>query len=90
MSFTLPIRLPAKGSSLRVWPNIRYQLTPDHRAAAEATEPLIVGYHLGQALVHSGHLLHQIGATESVTPDDVRITMQGHGLLVDGDIVCYW
>jgi hypothetical protein len=40
--------------------------------------------------VHSGHVLRQIGATTSVQPDDLRITLQGHGLVVDNVLILYW
>jgi hypothetical protein len=89
VSFTLPVRLPATGSSLRVWP-CRYPEDLDRVAAIRQTEPEIVPYHLGRAVVHSGHVLHQIGVTPSVRPDDIRITLQGHGLVVGESLVLYW
>jgi hypothetical protein len=89
VSFTLPVRLPAAGSSLRVWP-CRYPEDANRVAAIRQTEPEIVPYHLGRAVVHSGHVLHQIGVTPSVRPDDIRITLQGHGLVVGESLVLYW
>jgi hypothetical protein len=35
-------------------------------------------------------VLHQIGVTPSVRPGDIRITLQGHGLVVDDELVLYW
>jgi len=90
VSFTLPIKLPAAGSSLRVWPRCTYPDDVSRLAAVRQTDPELVHYHLGSAVVHSGHVLHQIGATASVQPDDLRITLQGHGLVVDGVLVLYW
>lgn len=89
VSFTLPIRLPAAGSSLRVWPDARY---PEWslRATDALPEPVVLAYSVGRAVVHTGHVLHQIGVTPTVTEDDVRITLQGHGLVIDGELVCYW
>ena len=89
VSFTLPVRLPAAGSSLRVWP-CRYPEDVARLPAIRWTEPEIVPYQAGQAIVHSGHVLHQVGVTPSVRPGDVRITLQGHGLLVDDHLVLYW
>jgi hypothetical protein len=89
-SFPLPIRLPAAGSSLRVWPGCTYPAAGPQVAAARQTEPEIVPYHVGRALVHSGHVLHQIGATPTLRPDDLRSTLQGHGLVVDDTLVLYW
>ena len=90
VSFTLPIRLPAAGSSLRVWPSCTYPDDVHRLAAVRQTDPEIVHYHLGSAIVHSGHVLHQIGATPSVEPDDLRIMLQGHGLVVDNALILYW
>jgi hypothetical protein len=89
VSFTLPVRLPAAGSSLRVWP-CRYPEDQDRVVAIRQTEPEVVPYHPGRAIVHSGHVLHQIGVTPTVRPGDIRITLQGHGLVVDGELVLYW
>jgi len=90
VSFTLPIRLPAAGSSLRVWPDLRYPEDSARLAAARHREPRVIEYTVGRALVHSGHVLHQIGTTPTVQPDDLRIMLQGHGLLVGDDTVLYW
>lgn len=90
VSFTLPVRLPAAGSSLRVWPSCTYPDDLARMPAIRQTAPEVVPYHLGSALVHSGHVLHQIGPTPSVQPDDLRITLQGHGLVVDDELVLYW
>lgn len=89
LSFTLPVRLPAAGSSLRVWPEARYP-TWRWRPAEELPEPVVVAYSIGVAVVHTGHVLHQIGVTALVADDDLRITLQGHGLVIDGELVCYW
>ena len=89
VSFTLPVRLPAAGSSLRVWP-CHYPADRHRVPAIRRTEPEIVPYHLGHAVVHSGHVLHQIGVTPTVRPDDIRITLQGHGLVVGRQLVLYW
>jgi hypothetical protein len=89
VSFTLPIRLPAAGSSLRVWPQFSYPGAGSARPGAD-DPPLVIEYTPGCAVVHSGHVLHQIGVTDSVRPDDLRITLQGHGLVLGGDLICYW
>lgn len=90
VSFTLPIRLPAAGSSLRLWPSCTYPADAAHLNIARSTSPEVVPYHLGNALVHSGHVLHQIGPTPSVQPEDLRVMLQGHGLVVDHALILYW
>jgi hypothetical protein len=89
LSFTLPVRLPA-GSSLLVWPGVGYPADVSRLRTARSAPPVAVEYHLGQALVHSGHILHQIGPTSVVRPGDLRMMLQGHGLVVDGELILYW
>jgi hypothetical protein len=90
VSFTLPVQLPHSGSALNVWPDIIYPDATGGVAAARTTPPTIIAYRAGVAVVHSGHLLHQIGATDSPAADDLRITMQGHGLVIGDELVLYW
>jgi hypothetical protein len=90
ISFTLPIRLPAAGSCLLVWPDFQYPTGLSHLASSKQIDPEVVDYRLGSAIVHTGHILHQIGPTSSVEPEDVRITLQGHGLVVDDSLLLYW
>jgi hypothetical protein len=89
-SFTLPVRLPVEGSSLRVWPDRVHGAIDGPMSASVRDEPTVVPYQEGVALLHHGHLLHQIGVTASVRHDDLRITLQGHGLVVGGVLVLYW
>jgi hypothetical protein len=90
LSFTVPVRLPAAGSSLLLWPGFGYPADIPRLGGAAGTAPVVVEYHLGRAIVHSGHVLHQIGATPTVRPGDLRIMLQGHGLVVDGELILYW
>jgi hypothetical protein len=90
VSFTLPVRLPTAGSSLLVWPGFDYPADMTRLGSARRTAPVAVDYHLGRALVHSGHVLHQIGPTPTVRPGDLRIMLQGHGLVVDDELILYW
>lgn len=89
VSYTLPIVLPAAGSSLRVWPEITYPCR-DVEAKTRTIEPRTICYTPGVALVHSGNVLHQIGMTDPVHPNDIRIMLQGHGLIVDDEVSLYW
>jgi hypothetical protein len=89
VSFTLPVRLPAAGASLRVWP-CSYPQDVGRLEAIRKTEPETVPYEIGRAIVHSGHVLHQVGVTPVVRPGDIRMTVQGHGLVVGDQLVLYW
>jgi hypothetical protein len=91
LSFTVPIELPAAGSSLLVWPAITYPVRePEGIAAHRLIQPVYVDYRVGQAVVHNGHILHQIGPSPAVRDGEHRLTLQGHGLVVDDEIVLYW
>ncbi|WP_258723642.1 hypothetical protein [Cellulomonas sp. NS3] len=90
VSFTVPIALPANGSGLNVWPGCGYPASPSQIRAVSQGPPVVIGYRTGTAVVHSGHVLHQIGATPEPGADDVRLTLQGHGLVRGSDLVLYW
>lgn len=90
MSFTLPVQLPANGSGLNVWPGCTYPAPPAAVHAAQHSAPTVLRYRAGTAVVHSGHVLHQIGVTESPGADDIRMTMQGHGLVHGDELLLYW
>jgi hypothetical protein len=99
ISFTLPLLLPRRGAGLSLWdttyervqaffartafPGTLDDLLP---LFAEHVEP----YARGELLVHSGHQLHRIAPIPEVEPDDLRITLQGHGRKSGGVWHIYW
>jgi len=99
MSFTLPLRLPLRGAGLSVW-NVTYERVQAFYARTrfqgtiEDLLPLfeerVEPYARGELLVHSGHQLHRIAPVSEVLPDDLRITLQGHGRLIGGAWHLYW
>ena len=90
VSFTLPVQLPANGSGLNVWPECTYPAPAAAVQAAQRRAPTVIGYRAGMAVVHTGHVLHQIGVTDSPAGDDIRMTFQGHGLVRGGQLLLYW
>lgn len=99
LSFTLPIRLPRRGGGLNVWDvdyarfrqflnRIDGRVTPTDLVAL--LERIRHPYTPGAIAMHSGHLMHQIGEIDDVTPEDERITLQGHGLCQHGEWKLYW
>jgi hypothetical protein len=94
ISFTLPVVQPKAGSGLWHWEIKREELAG--KSAKEKEE--IIGKHpksyytykTGTMLVHSGHKLHQIAAIQNFQEGEERITLQGHGLLLDGVWHLYW
>lgn len=75
LSFTLPLSVPA-GSGLHLW-------------RREDAQPDFIAYRHGQMIVHDGLALHQAvlacgqGGLE-------RITLQGHAVRLDGQLLLYW
>lgn len=94
ISFTLPVLLPKEGAGLWHW-----ELTYDEvdGKTQEEKDQLISSrkksyycYKEGTMMIHSGHELHQIAGIPNFQPDEERITLQGHGLFVDGTLYLYW
>ncbi len=93
LSFTLAIEQPSGGAALEVWP-LRYEealsLGAPSADYADAHPSRRIAYTCGCMAVHDGHLLHAIGKSEIPNPVGRRITLQGHGALLDGVWVLYW
>lgn len=98
VSFTLALSLPQSGSGLRVWPIRPLQAdaaTAQRRAdtIAEylARKPSIfVPYTVGVLYLHREPLMHCIDYNGSVLATDRRITLQGHGIHDDEQVILYW
>ena len=97
LSFTLPIQLPASGGGLNLC-DINYIEYLDIRQYNQLDWDLIPrfrsqNYHpykVGEMVMHSGHTMHQIAPTSTVQQSDARVTLQGHGVCVDGVWWIYW
>ena len=98
-SFTLPIRLPARGGGLNFWEVTYDRYSEFRRRVGGRMEPADITilmprlrhpYTIGAISMHSGYMLHQIGEIDRVTPGDERITLQGHALLCRGEWKLYW
>jgi hypothetical protein len=93
ISFTLAVQQPTGGAGLEVWP-LRYcqafQLTSPVSEYARTHSSRRLAYTDGSILVHDGDILHAIGNSQIPNPCGQRITLQGHGALLDGSWVLYW
>lgn len=78
LSFTLALELPAAGGGLRIWPGCK------DAATATPSSAQSVSYRVGEMVLFMLPLLHQIAPVQSLTPNDRRVTLQGHGLRCDG------
>ncbi len=84
LSFTLPIALPRAGGGLS------YTTTARSKPHSSAQLDLYQPYRIGHLYLHSGHLLHQIAPLRAFSPDDQRITLQGHAVRQGGVWQLYW
>lgn len=98
ISVTVPIKIPAAGTSLEYWPvdyagleRLVYDGTLAGVADAERHFPMHeVSYEPGKACLLRGLPLHRIGTTPSVQASDFRITLQGHAVRLSERWVVYW
>jgi hypothetical protein len=99
LSFTLSIRLPRRGGGLNLWDVTYERYRQFYERLNTRMQPKDVTvllnrirhpYTVGAISMHSGHLLHQVGEIDTVFPGDERITLQGHGILVQGEWKLYW
>jgi len=94
ISFTLSVQLPVNGGGLRTWDVYNEEAL---RISKEELRELFKQrpmkyepYHVGQMVLHSGHMAHQIAPSVEMQPDDARITLQGHGIPCNGEWILYW
>lgn len=94
ISFTLSVALPKSGGGLLTWdfPKSEIAGKTNHEIAALATaqNAELHPYTVGHLAMHSGNLLHQAAPGRNLGPDDMRITLQGHGIRVNGTWQLYW
>lgn len=94
LSFTMAVELPEAGGGMDVWAvDVGvWQAWPEAvRAAKLAEVPRHdVRYRLGELVVHNGRWVHRIAAVAPFKGHETRVTLQGHGLFVDGQWQLYW
>jgi hypothetical protein len=98
LSVTVPVQVPAAGTSLEYWPvdfaeldRLAGEGTVKDVADAERHFPMhSVPYEPGRACLIRGLPLHRIGTTPSVEPADHRITLQGHAVRLGERWIAYW
>ena len=87
LSFTLPLGLPQVGGGLQIWPD----RSQDDCSPLLDEDGRFCRYDLGVMVVHDGEILHRIARVPGIQPNDVRITLQGHGLLTrNNEWILYW
>jgi hypothetical protein len=93
ISFTLPIEEPFGGLSMEIW-HARYsdavRMGVSAREYARRYQSQMIRYSIGRIVVHDGLLLHAIGRAPGQNPSGLRITLQGHGILMPSGWMLYW
>ena len=94
ISVTLPVAMPRSGAGMQVW-GIgigEVEGVPDSELLdhIQAQESVLHQYSLGAMSLHSGLRFHHLAPVSDPHPDDMRITLQGHGLFCDGEWRLYW
>lgn len=94
LSFTLTLQLPSAGGGLRIWSLDRSEAlgmaTHALKSRLKLENAQVYEYEIGSLLLHTGQELHQISPWSSKKSDLARITLQGHGLEIDGRWILYW
>lgn len=94
LSITLPIVVPEHGAWMHVWGMHRRDwpaaLVEGWQAMLMRAPRHDVSYKPGELVFHSGQFVHRIAPARSLGPDDARITLQAHGVLLDGVWQLYW
>jgi hypothetical protein len=95
LSYTLSVRLPQAGGGLNLWPLMKADYDamdePTRRALDLASNVEYVPYEEGGLVCHSGFQLHTAAAARATPqPDDLRVTLQGHGLWCEDTWLLYW
>ena len=93
LSLTLPLRIPAGGAGMYFWKNVPsdmlsgpkapHEMSPTQYAWFDAHKTF-VSYQIGEMVLHDGLTVHQLANPGPTDQDDLRVSLQGHGVLCDG------
>ena len=95
-SFTLPLRLPSGGGGMNIWDlsladYARYEAEGrDVSEIADSRGKRAIPYGEGVLITHGGLYLHEIMPVDVIRDGDIRITMQGHGVLINDVYRLFW
>lgn len=89
-SFTLPVSLPMKVGGLDYWPHHSDAEIEKAVEAGELPKPEYHMYSEGVLTLHDGETPHRISNPVGMEMGDYRITLQGHGAIVDGRVLLYF
>lgn len=94
ISFTLAISLPKSGGGMYVWDLQRDETigitTGELLKLLNSRDKVLYSYKPGNLILHSGQNYHQVAPISDRVANDVRITLQGHGLFHEGKWQLFW
>lgn len=94
ISFTVYIKMPSGGGGLYFWEHTHEDLKELDNVTIDKTlmavDPEFVKFNQGDLVIHTGLNYHQIAPMIEVQEGDQRISLQGHGVLIDGVYNLYW
>lgn len=93
LSLTLPLCIPTGGAGMYFWRNVPDDMLSGPKAPHEMspaqyawfdTHKEFVGYEIGEMVLHDGLTVHQLANPAPTDQHDLRVSLQGHGVLCDG------
>lgn len=101
LSFTLALKLPSNGGGLYSWDEFftikrddGYESNKNRMFETELNreDSEFHDYESGRMYLHSGNQFHQIAPFKDIQEGDMRITLQGHGILnkQNGKYLLFW
>ena len=82
VNFTLPLAVPSGGTGMDLT-----DTGPDGWGTDSRTH---VPYRPGVLLLNDRELRHRIGESTTLRPGEIRLTFQGHGVVLDGRLLLFW
>lgn len=89
-SFTLALALPRCGGGLGYWPAFTDEDIETFMGEDELPPATLLDYVVGTMYIHSGKTPHRIQNYGDMLPGEARITLQGHAVTMDGQLVIYF
>jgi len=89
-SFTLALALPAVGGGVDFWWDFTDKDIETFISEEALPEPQYSPYTVGNLYLHTGDTPHRIANPGDIAEGEVRITLQGHGIHVDGGALLYF
>lgn len=93
LSLTLPLSMPASGAGMYFWNDVPGDLLSGPKAPSDMSpeqfrwfdaNKQFVSYTIGEMVLHDGLTVHQLANPGPTDSNDLRVSLQGHGVLRNG------